>query len=130
LDAPDRPVEFSLHHPLLSAEGSAQTAGAPQGKVRLTIPQLGPFAAVAGAALQGHTTLDLSGSMRDGTTELAVTGTIGIDAGTPPAPDLLGNDAHIDLLASMHGQDLTVTRFALNGKEAIASVHGRAGPDN
>ena len=67
---------------------------------------------------------------RDGSTQLAVTGTVGLYFGTPPAPALLGNDAHIDLLASMHGQDLTVTRFALNGQEATASVHGRAGPDN
>jgi translocation and assembly module TamB len=130
LDAPDRPVEFSLQHPLLSAQGTAQVGGAPQAKVRLTIPQLAPFAAVAGASLQGHTTLDLSGAMRDDTTELAVTGTIGIDAGAPPATDLLGNDARIDLLVSLRGQDLTITRFALDGREATASVHGRAGPDD
>ena len=131
LEAPDRPVEFTLEHPLLAAQGSAQTAGALQAKVRLTIPQLAPFAAVAGATLQGHTTLDLSGGMQqDGSTQLAVTGTVGLDSGAPPAPALLGNDAHIDLLASMHSHDLTVTRFALNGQDATASVHGRAGPDN
>ncbi len=130
LEAADRPVEFALRHPLLTAEGSAQTAGAPQAKVRLTIPQLAPFAAVAGATLQGHTTLDLSAAMQDGTTQLGVTGTIGLDSGTPPAPALLGNDAHIDLLASIRGQDLTITRFALNGKEATASVQGHASPDN
>ena len=130
LDAPDRPVEFSLQHTLLSAQGSAQTAGTPQAQVRLTIPQLAPFAAVAGTTLEGHTTLDLSGAMRDGATELAVTGTIGLDGGAPPAPALLGNDARIDLLASLRGQDLTITRFALNGKEATASVHGRASADN
>ncbi len=96
----------------------------------MTIPQLAPFAAVAGATLQGHTTLDLSGGMQDGTTQLAVTGTIGLDSGTPPAPALLGNDARIDLLASMRGQDLTITRFALNGKEATASVTGHASPSS
>ncbi|HEY7579661.1 MAG TPA: translocation/assembly module TamB domain-containing protein, partial [Acetobacteraceae bacterium] len=129
LEAPGRPVEFALHHPLLTADGSAQTAGAPQAKVHLVIPQLAPFAAVAGTALEGHTTLDLSGGMQDGATELAVTGTIGLDAGAPPAPALLGNDAGIDLLVSMRGQELTITRFALNGKEAAASVHGVAGAD-
>ncbi len=129
LDAPGRPVEFTLEHPLLTAQGSAQTAGAVQAKLRLSIPQLAPFAAVAGATLQGHTTLDLSGGMQDGITQLAVTGTVGLDSGAPPAPALLGSDAHIDVLASMHGQDLTVTRFALNGQEATASVHGLAGPD-
>ncbi len=128
LEAPDRPVEFALHHPLLSADGSAQAAGAIQAKVHLVIPQLAPFAAVAGATLEGHTTLDLSGGMQDGTTQLAVTGMIGLDSGTPPAPALLGSDARIDLLASVRGQDLTITRFALNGSEATASVTGHASP--
>jgi translocation and assembly module TamB len=129
LEAPNRPVEFALRHPLLAADGTAQTAGAPQAKVRLTIPQLAPFAAVAGAALEGHTTLDMTGAMRDGATQLGVTGTIGLESGAPPAPALLGADAHIDLLVSMRGQELTVTRFAVDGREANASVHGRAGPD-
>ena len=130
LEAPDRPIEFALHHPLLNADGSAQTAGALQAKVHLVIPRLAPFAAVAGATLEGHTTLDLNGGMQDGATQLAVTGTIGLDSGTPPAPALLGTDARIDLLASMRGQDLTITRFALNGKEATASVTGHASPSS
>jgi translocation and assembly module TamB len=130
LEAPDRPVEFALHHPLLAADGSAQTAGAIQAKVHLVIPRLAPFAAVAGATLEGHTTLDLSGGMQDGATQLAVTGTIGLNSGTPPAPALLGSDARVDLLVSMRGQDLTITRFALNGKEATAAVTGHASPSS
>jgi translocation and assembly module TamB len=130
LEAPDRPVEFALRHPLLTAEGSAQTAGAPQAKVHLSILQLAPFAAVAGATLEGHATLDLSAAVQDSTTQLGVTGTIGLDSGTSPAPALLGNDAHIDLLASLRGQDLTITRLALNGKEATASVQGHASSDS
>ena len=129
LEAPDRPVEFTLRHPLLSAQGSAQTAGALQAKMRLTIPQLAPFAAVAGATLQGHTTLDLSGGMQDGDTQLAVTGTVGLDSGTPPAPALLGNDAHIDLLASMHGQDLHghAVRAERTGGHCLGAWSCRAG---
>ncbi|HEX4174016.1 MAG TPA: translocation/assembly module TamB domain-containing protein [Acetobacteraceae bacterium] len=127
LEAPGRPVEFALQHPLLTADGSAETAGAPQAKVHLVIPQLAPFAAVAGTTLEGHTTLDLSGGMQDGATQLAVTGTIGLDSGAPPAPALLGNNAGIDLLVSMRGQELTITRFALNGRDAGATAHGVAG---
>jgi translocation and assembly module TamB len=129
LSTPDRPVEFALRHPLLDIEGSARTAGAPEATAQINIPQLAPFAAVAGAVLEGHTTLALNAAMRDGTTELGATGTIGLDAGTPPAPAVLGSDAHLELAASLHGQDLTVTRFILNGREAAASVHGHASPD-
>jgi translocation and assembly module TamB len=129
LRTPDRPVEFALRHPLLEIEGSARTAGALAAKAQINIPQLAPFAAVAGTVLEGHTTLALNAAMRDGTTELDASGTIGLDAGTPPAPAVLGDNAHLELAASLHGQDLTVTRFILNGREAAASVHGHASPD-
>jgi translocation and assembly module TamB len=129
LRTPDRPVEFALRHPLLAIDGTATTAGTVATKAQINIPQLAPFAAVAGAVLEGHMMLTLNGAMRNGTTELNASGTIGLDGGTPPAPAVLGSDAHLDLAASLHGQDLTLTRFTLNGREAAASVHGRAGPD-
>ena len=124
LAAADRPVDFSLRHKLLTATGSVRTAGTLQAQMHLAIPQLAPFAAVAGAKLQGHTALDLSGSMQAGTTHLAVSGTIGLDAGATPGPALIGSDAHIDSVVDLHGSDITITRFALDGQTASASVHG------
>ena len=120
----NRPIDFSVQHPLLTASGTAQTAGALQARVHLVVPHLQPFAAVAGAKLQGHTTLDLNGSEQNGTTHLAVSGIIGLNEGTPPAPALIGSDAHIDTVVAMHGHDLTIERFALNGENASAAIHG------
>lgn len=124
LSAAGRPVEFSLQHPLLTVDGTAQTAGALRARMHLAIPQLAPFAAVAGADLQGYTTLDIDAGMVDRATTLAVKGTIGLNAAPAQAATLLGNDAHLDLAVSLRGQDLTLTRFALDGREAAASVHG------
>lgn len=126
----NRPIDFSVEHPLLTANGSAQTAGTLQARVHLVIPHLQPFAQVAGAKLQGHTTLDLTGSKQDGTTHLAVSGVIGLKEGTPPAPSLIGSDAHIDTAVDLHGQDLTIRRFTLNGENASAAVHGSVAGGN
>ena len=120
----NRPIEFSVQHPLITASGSAQAAGTLQARLHLNIPHLQPFAAVAGANVQGHTTLDLSGAEQDGTTHLTVAGTIGLDGGMSPAPALIGNDARIDTAVDMHGSDITIERFALNGQDASAAIHG------
>ena len=65
-------MEFALQHPLLTAEGSAQTAGAPQAKVRADHPAAGTVRRRWPVhTLEGHTTLDLNGAMQDGATQLA-----------------------------------------------------------
>ena len=120
----NRPIDFTLEHPLIQAQGTAQTAGTLQARMHLVIPHLQPFADVAGARLNGHTALDLSGSEQAGNTHLAVSGIIGLDEGVPAATALIGNDAHIDTVVDLHGHDLTITRFALNGQNASATVHG------
>jgi translocation and assembly module TamB len=125
LQEPNRPVEFSLQHPLLSAQGSAETEGAPRARVHLVIPQLAPFAAVAGADLRGHTTLDIGTAVQNGTTDLTVAGTIGLDAGPSQAVAVVGNDTHLDLAVGLHGQDVSLSHFALTGQDAAASAHGQ-----
>ena len=46
LSAPDRPVTFTLRHPLMTIEGTAKTAGTKSVQVHLLAPDLGPLAAV------------------------------------------------------------------------------------
>lgn len=124
LAEPHRPIDFAVRNPLIMAQGSAQTKGVLQARVHLVIPQLQPFAAVAGAKLQGHTDLMLRGFEKAGTTQLAVSGTIGVNSGPKPAPALVGNNAHIDTVVDLQGHNLTITRFALTGRDASAAVHG------
>ena len=93
------------------AQGSAQTEGVLQARVHLVIPQLEPFAEVAGARLQGHTDLTLSGSEQAGNDAPGGVGHIGVDAGAEPAPALIGNDAHIETVVELHGHNLTITRL-------------------
>ncbi len=124
LDAPDRPVRFTLAHPLLALTGTAQTAGAPQVKAHLDLPDLAPLATAGGVDLQGHAAFDLAAAQADGATSATIDGTIGVSGGMAPMPALLGPDARIGVSASLHGGDITVSRLNLDGKTVTLVAHG------
>jgi translocation and assembly module TamB len=124
LDAPDRPVTFSLHHPLITADGTAKTEGVQQVQTHLVLPDLAPFAAAAGTDIAGSADLDIQAEMQDGTTSAAAKGRVAITGGMAPVPALIGDDAHIDLAASLHGQDITLSRLMVNGKALNVSAQG------
>ncbi|MBN8898831.1 MAG: hypothetical protein J0H35_11710, partial [Rhodospirillales bacterium] len=124
LDAPDRPVTFTLHHTLLDATGSAQTAGPLKAHVRLQAPDLKPLAAAGGVELEGRTDLTLDAAQQGDTTSATLTGTLGVTGGMAPVPALIGPDAKLDLAASMTGQDIRVTRLAVNGKALDVTAQG------
>jgi translocation and assembly module TamB len=128
LDAADRPVRFTLSHPLIDAEGTAQTAGALQGTVSLKLPDLAPFAAAGGTDLQGRLALTLRGAVQGEVTALDADGTVGVTGGAAPVPALLGEDAHLVAAATLRGQDVTLSRLELNGKTLSASANGRVAP--
>jgi translocation and assembly module TamB len=124
LDAPDRPVAFAFHHPLVSAEGTARTEGTQRVDAHLTLPNLSPLAAAGGTDLDGSTNLDITAEMKDGTTTAAVTGRIAITGGIAPAPALIGEDGSIDVAASLHGENIKLSRLVVNGKALNVSAHG------
>ena len=57
LDAPDRPVTFALHHPLVSVDGTAKTEGVQQVQAHLVLPDLSPLAAAGGTDIRGNADL-------------------------------------------------------------------------
>jgi translocation and assembly module TamB len=124
LGGPDRPVKFALHHPLLTLDGSALTAGEQQGQAHIVLPDLTPLAAVGGTDLQGHAALDLHVAMHGETTTGTVAGAMAITGGMAPVPALIGPDAHLDVAASLHGQDLTLSRLEVDGKALNLSAQG------
>jgi translocation and assembly module TamB len=124
LDAPARPVSFTLHHPLLAIDGSAKTTGERAGQAHIVLPNLEPLAAAGGVDLQGHAALDLQAAVAGETTTGALAGVVAIIGGMAPLPELIGQDMHIDVAASMHGQDVTLSRLQVNGKALDASAKG------
>ena len=124
LSAPDRPATFALHHPLLSLEGTAKLAGVQQVQAHIVLPKLAPLAAAAGTDLSGSTDLQVQATKQDGTTTASVKGRVAITGGKAPAPALIGDDAHIDVAASMHGDDIILSHLMVNGKALDVTAQG------
>ncbi len=121
---PRRPVTFDVRHKLLHVSGTAETAGTMSVRAHVEAPDLTPFAAIAGADLQGRTALDLVASLPNGTTNVAVDGTLGVTGGMAPAPVLVGPDARLGVTASMHGGDITLSRLQIAGGKLRVSATG------
>ncbi|HEY1488375.1 MAG TPA: hypothetical protein VGF84_19860, partial [Micromonosporaceae bacterium] len=122
LSQPGTPVQFTIRHDLFSAEG---TAGLDNVKMRLTLPDLAPFATLGGVDLKGHTELNVLASRSNGTIAVETKGTVGITGGMSPAPALIGDAGTIDLAASGKSEDISLTRLILHGRAIDASVHGQ-----
>ncbi len=124
LDAADRPVTFGLHHPLVSAEGTAQTAGVKKAQVHLVLPDLAPLAAAGGTDIRGSTDLDVQAEVNGDTTTASAKGRIAVTGGMAPVPALIGDNGSLDLAASMHGQEIAVQHLTLNGKALTVAAEG------
>ncbi|HVC63571.1 MAG TPA: translocation/assembly module TamB domain-containing protein [Acetobacteraceae bacterium] len=125
LDAPGRPVAFTLRHPLLQAQGVVRTADGLAAHVSLTLPDLAPVAAAGGTDVQGRSALTLDVAREGTTTTLALRGTIGVTGGQRQARALLGDAARVDLAASLNGRDARLTRLRVTGRGVAVSAHGR-----
>jgi translocation and assembly module TamB len=116
------PVRFTLRHDLVSAEG---TAVATKGQARLTIPDLSPFAALAGVEVSGSGRFDIAATRLKDVIGVTVAGGIGITGGSDPIPALVGDAGSIDLAASITGADVKLTKLNLSGRAFQASASGQ-----
>jgi translocation and assembly module TamB len=124
LDTPDRPVRFTISHPLIAAQGTATTGGAPTVQATLTLPDLAPFAAAGGIQLAGRTALSLHATQANGDATVQADGTVGITGGLAPIPGLIGDNAAIGAAATVHGSAITISRLTLNGRTLTVSASG------
>ncbi len=124
LDAPDRPVAFTLKHPLIAAEGKAATAGDLHGELALALPDLSPLAAAGGVDLQGNTALTLRAAMQDDATRLDLDGRLAITGGMAKVGALVGDAAKINVSVALHGPDIALSRLQFDGKALTLSAGG------
>jgi translocation and assembly module TamB len=129
LDAPDRPVTFTLAHPLFGLDGSARTEGALSAKAHLTLPDLAPLAALGGVVVRGQAALDLDASEQYGTIAAGVAGDVALTEAPAPAPALLGPAAHLAATARLRGPDVERAEVTVTGAAATLGAQGsvRAG---
>lgn len=124
LDKPERPLTFSLEHPLIRARGKARTGGEIQAKVSLSLPDLAPLAAAGGAEVEGHSDLEIHVKEKAGAMTLDAKGGVAITGGMPPLVGLLGDSAQILASAVLRGPDVTLSRLQLEGKSIQLSADG------
>jgi translocation and assembly module TamB len=124
LDAPDRPVKFSVSHPLVAVEGTARTAGALSVDAKIGLPDLAPLAALGGVELQGRTALTVRAARDAAGTHVDVDGSLGVTGGMIPVPALLGPDAKVGLSAVLQGSDVTLSRLQLDGQVLTVTAQG------
>lgn len=124
LNAPERPVTFTLAHPLLTLRGAARTGGSMQASAHLDLPDLAPLAAAGGADVQGHAAFDLAAGLAGAASSFSLDGTLGVTGGMAPLPGLLGPEATLGLTAALDGADIALSRLQLDGRAVTLSAHG------
>ncbi len=127
LSAPDRPVTFTLRHPLMTIDGTAQDRGDQKraGIPSAGMPDLGPLAAAEGNVdVHGNADLNAQATIDGDTTSLTLNGKFGVTGGPTPAPALIGPNGTIALAAAIHGQDVKISKLEVNGKALQVSLHG------
>jgi translocation and assembly module TamB len=124
LDAPDRPVKFTLRHSLIAADGKARTAGEPQGELVLSLPDLAPFAAAAGVVLKGRAVLQLRAALQDEITRLDLDGDLAVTGGAAPWPAVVGDRGKIGASLALRGRDFDLSRLTFDGRALHLSAEG------
>jgi len=127
LDKPGIPARFTLKHPLLMADGTAQASGNIGATIHTIVPDLQPLAAIGGVDLQGHADATASFANHDRITDIKLDGTADFAGGQAPVPTLLGPTRY-GVTARLDGQDFTISRATVDGKAAHASVTGTDTP--
>lgn len=124
LDAADRPVTFTLSHPLLRADGRLQTAGVLTGGFTLDLPALRPFASLADIDLDGDALLSGRFASSGGENRLSLSGAISAKGGDPTIVRTIGADAKIDVAMAEHNGAVRIDQLALEGKAIRVTATG------
>jgi len=124
LDSPDRPLKFSLKHPLLEAEGKAELGGDLAAEVALNLTDLKPLAAMGGQDVRGRAGLNLHLAQQSQVFKLGLDGLVAVTGGQAPWPRLLGEKAKLNLAVSLDGPDIRLQALGLEGRAVGLSVVG------
>ncbi|HEX2761206.1 MAG TPA: translocation/assembly module TamB domain-containing protein, partial [Rhizomicrobium sp.] len=123
LKAVNRPVAFSISHPLLNLHGRATTRGATTVTAQLAIPALAPFAATQGIDMRGTAGLDITVNQADPRTQIRLQGRMDTQGDAIPVR-LLGRDARLDFNVVLENSDVVESTVSLRGAAITADANG------
>lgn len=124
LNTPERPVRFSVRHPLLNLTGTADTGSEESMKAQLDVPTLAPLAAVVGQDVQGTLAATLDASRSGETTTAELHAKVGVTGGRAPLPAVVGPAAQVDVAGSLTNGTVTLTRLRIDGADAALGANG------
>ena len=123
LKASNRPVAFSVNHPLMNLHGQATTRGGTTVTAQLAIPALAPFAATQGIDIRGTAGLDIAVNQAGPRTSMRLQGRMDTQ-GTAILARLLGRDAKLDFNIALENSDVVESRVGLRGAAITADANG------
>lgn len=126
--AAGRLVVFTLDHPLLQAHGRLELGATPTLDAQMTVPDLAPFAALAGTAARGQAGLTLTATRAAGAVRMTLEGRLGLTGGPAPAVAMLGPETRIAAAATYADGALSLTRLDVAGPNVTLAAHGTIGP--
>ncbi len=125
-DQPNRPLDFSVRHPLFHALGDIFTNGTARTRLKLTLTDLKPFADLAGLALQGHAEWAINSQAHGTATDLDGSGTVTLTGGDAKILNVLGKQNQLSFQFRRDGDVAELRHFDLKSPGLTAHAQGKA----
>ena len=119
-----RPLRLRVDHRLFTLQARAVTTQAPSATVDLRLPDLAPFAAIAGQSLRGRAELNATLTQSSATTRLDLDANTELAKGTTLVSALLAGATRLQLSATLTDRAVQVERLTLKGHALSVSASG------
>ena len=126
LDEPTRPLLLTATQRSFSLRAQATTAGEQSATLDLHLPDVAPFAALAGQDVHGDATVTAKLARRSADVGVTMEARAGFSGGTAPWIGILGNRVAMQLSGSLSDAAINVEHLQLSGRSLTASMTGRA----
>jgi translocation and assembly module TamB len=121
-----RPLIVEATHRLLSVKAQAITAGRQSVALDVRVPNLAPFAALAGEDVLGDASIKAQIDFRESDIGLTLDAAADLSGGTASWIGFVGNRAALKVSGSISEEAFTLQRGELNGRSLVLSASGTA----
>ena len=120
------PLTVEATHRLLSVKAQAITAGHRSVSLDVRVPNVAPFAALAGEDVAGDADIKAQIDFRDADIGLTLDAAAGLTGGSAPWIGMLGKRAVLKVAGAISDQAFTLERAKLDGQSLVLSASGVA----
>jgi translocation and assembly module TamB len=125
LNDPKRPIDMTAAHRLFTLQAHAVTVGEQSAQLNLHLPDIAPFAAVAGEKVRGEATLKAHVTRDTHATRLDADVDANLDGGTASWAGLVrGGTARLQLAGALTDTKVTIDKLAVTAPALSAAASG------